>query len=94
MIPLPFSLPSTITAIATIVSCGAFHTAVLTVAGDIWAFGGGLYGKLGFGGAENSMIPMKLSRPQNGIPFSQVACGSFHTLAITIYSGRVVAMGS
>ena len=68
---------------SVIVSCGAFHTAVLTVAGDIWAFGGGLYGKLGFGGAENSMIPMKLSRPQNGIPFSQVACGSFHTLAIT-----------
>ena len=44
-----------------IVACGAFHTCVLTVTGDLWAFGGGLYGKLGLGGQENSMIPVKIT---------------------------------
>jgi alpha-tubulin suppressor-like RCC1 family protein len=77
---------------SVMVSCGAFHTAVLTVTGDLWAFGGGLYGKLGFGNQENSMIPMKLPRPQNGIPYAQVACGSFHTLAVT-ENGIVYAWG-
>ena len=75
-----------------IVACGAFHTCVLTVTGDLWAFGGGLYGKLGLGGQENSMIPVKMPRPQNSMPFTQVACGSFHTMAVT-ENGFVYAWG-
>ena len=74
------------------VACGAFHTCVLTVAGDIWSFGGGLYGKLGLGGQENSMIPVKLPRLQNNTPWTQVSCGSFHTLGIS-ENGVVHAWG-
>lgn len=40
-----------------VVACGAFHTLACTVGGDLFAWGGGLYGKLGVGPGDDRFVP-------------------------------------
>ena len=58
------AIPSLVESVAKVkmvmVSCGAFHTSSLSLEGNIYAFGGGLYGKLGNGSEDNAPIPLKL----------------------------------
>ena len=66
------------------VSCGAFHTCAISLEGEMYVFGGGLYGKLGIESDKNCILPVKVSGNDqvSGSSFTQVACGTFHTVAV------------
>lgn len=66
------------------VSCGAFHTCTVSLEGEMYVFGGGLYGKLGNESEENCILPGKLLGDDqvSGNSYTQVACGTFHTVAV------------
>ncbi|ETP35661.1 hypothetical protein F442_16275 [Phytophthora nicotianae P10297] len=74
------------------VSCGGTHTAALTSLGHVYVWGRGDSGQLGIGSAwlkdpENESL-MGASRPHlvkgfDGEKVVQVACGAFHSAAVT-----------
>lgn len=74
------------------VSCGGTHTAALTNLGRVYVWGRGDSGQLGIGSAwlkdtdDNGLLGV--SRPHlvegfNGEKVVQVACGAFHSAAVT-----------
>lgn len=82
-------------------SCGDVHTMVLTEAGEIYCFGGGSCGQLGFG--DILQMPLDVDRcpfmpvPKkieslNGVVVIQLACGDSHSMALT-KEGYVYAWG-
>mmetsp|Transcript_35801 Transcript_35801/g.55083 ORF Transcript_35801/g.55083 Transcript_35801/m.55083 type:complete len:595 (+) Transcript_35801:211-1995(+) len=73
------------------VTCGSYHTAAVAANGDLYTWGGGMYGKLGHGG-ENGQTTPKRVEGLNGIPVSQIACGSRHTAVITA-NGKLYTWG-
>ena len=61
------------------VACGAFHTLVVNNKGRMFAFGGGLYGKLGHGNTQNCTTPLVVDQTAADDDLSaymQVACGT------------------
>ncbi|CAI5745069.1 unnamed protein product [Peronospora destructor] len=63
-------------------SCGYYHTAIVTVDGAVYTFGRNDYGQLGLG------HKLHLSRPTvvkslSRMRITQVACGCYHTLALS-----------
>ena len=78
--------------IVTSVAAGSRHSIALSNTGAVYGWGSNLYGQLGFG--RETLVLQKAS-PIGGIdclPLSQVHCGSFHTIFITV-SGRVFVCG-
>jgi RCC1 and BTB domain-containing protein len=73
------------------VTCGSFHTAAVTSNGDLFTWGGGMYGKLGHGNEAGHSTP-KHVEALAGLNVSQVACGSRHTAIITS-SGALYTWG-
>jgi len=71
-------------------ACG-FHTAALSEGGSIWTWGEGKFGRLGHGSERNVQQP-KLVEAMNGVKAAKVACGGFHTAAITV-DGKVYTWG-
>ena len=82
-------------------SCGDVHTMVLTEAGEIYCFGGGSCGQLGFG--DIFKMPLDVDRcpfmpvPKkieslHGLVITQLACGDSHSMALT-KEGYVYAWG-
>ncbi|XP_074084239.1 putative E3 ubiquitin-protein ligase HERC6 isoform X2 [Macrotis lagotis] len=72
------------------ISCGDEHTAVLTQDGKVFTFGSNNSGQLGH------RLVSKKSGPQivdSENLFSQIACGSHHTLAYSCTTGQVVSFG-
>lgn len=66
----------------TSISCGAFHTAVVTAKGALYTFGKGDVGQLGLGDNFGSVvIPRLVSGIQQKI--SKVSCGVDHTICCT-----------
>jgi alpha-tubulin suppressor-like RCC1 family protein len=63
------------------VSCGPWHTAVITSSGYLYTFGDGAFGALGHGGRESSRMP-RLIESLKEMRTVQVACGVWHTAAI------------
>lgn len=63
------------------VTCGSYHTAAVTVSGDLYSWGGGMYGKLGHGNEAGHSTPF-LVEALKGLPVRQVACGSRHTVVL------------
>ncbi|TYZ64576.1 hypothetical protein PybrP1_001487 [[Pythium] brassicae (nom. inval.)] len=63
------------------VTCGSYHTAAVTVAGDLYTWGGGMYGKLGHGNETGHSTPF-LVESLKGLQVRQVACGSRHTVVL------------
>lgn len=63
------------------VSCGPWHTAVVTSAGQLFTFGDGTFGALGHGDQNSTIIPREVVtlRGQRTI---RVACGIWHTAAV------------
>ncbi|XP_076824506.1 E3 ubiquitin-protein ligase HERC2-like isoform X1 [Clavelina lepadiformis] len=66
------------------VSCGGFdaHTMIATDTGQVWCFGVGEYGKLGFRSIDNKNTPQRLSL-LDGHRIVKVHCGAHFSIAIS-----------
>ncbi|CAM9820772.1 unnamed protein product [Chrysoparadoxa australica] len=74
-------------------TCGSYHTAAVTDQGELYTWGGGMYGKLGHGNESGHSIPWRVEYLVNkGIIVSQVACGSRHTCIVST-EGEVYSWG-
>eukprot|EP00058_Branchiostoma_floridae_P005097 XP_002590585.1 hypothetical protein BRAFLDRAFT_123620 [Branchiostoma floridae] len=75
------------------VSCGYYHTAVVTEDGNLYTFGETEYGKLGLNNSDldSSDTPQKVTGIKEKVKF--VVCGGGHTTAIA-ESGAVYTFGN
>ncbi|XP_050365194.1 PH, RCC1 and FYVE domains-containing protein 1-like [Argentina anserina] len=63
------------------VSCGPWHTALVTSNGKLFTFGDGTFGVLGHGDRENVSCPREVDS-LSGLRTIAVACGVWHTAAV------------
>ncbi|XP_011015114.1 PREDICTED: uncharacterized protein LOC105118779 [Populus euphratica] len=63
------------------ISCGPWHTAVVTSAGQLFTFGDGTFGVLGHGDRKSVSIPKEVESLK-GLRTVQAACGVWHTAAV------------
>ncbi|KAL8093493.1 uncharacterized protein LOC141690035 [Apium graveolens] len=73
------------------IACGGRHSAVITDAGAVLAFGWGLYGQCGQGSTDDELSPTCVSSLL-GIPIASVAAGLWHTVCISV-DGDVYSFG-
>ncbi|GAB9464342.1 hypothetical protein Gpo141_00001774 [Globisporangium polare] len=64
------------------VSCGGWHTVVVTKSGACYSFGRGEYGRLGLGDTRSRYRPHQVEALKDKIVV-QAACGGSHTLFLT-----------
>lgn len=64
------------------VTCGSYHTAAITDRGELYSWGGGMYGKLGHGNESGHSRPCLVEALKN-VFLTQIACGSRHTIALS-----------
>lgn len=64
------------------ITCGSYHTAAVSSNGDLYTWGGGMYGKLGHGTEIGHTAPKRVEGLV-GTKVQQIACGSRHTAIIT-----------
>jgi RCC1 and BTB domain-containing protein len=64
------------------VTCGSYHTAAVSYTGELFTWGGGMYGKLGHGDENGHAVPKQVLA-LSSISVVQVACGSRHTVVLT-----------
>ncbi|KAG6500855.1 hypothetical protein ZIOFF_040713 [Zingiber officinale] len=70
------------------VSCGPWHTAVVTSAGQLFTFGDGTFGVLGHGDCKSVSIPREVESLR-GLRTVRAACGVWHTAAVVeVISGN------
>jgi len=65
----------------TLVTCGPWHTALITSTGQLFTFGDGTFGVLGHGDRENVSYPREVES-LSGLRTIAVACGVWHTAAV------------
>ncbi|KAL9455051.1 hypothetical protein AB3S75_010454 [Citrus x aurantiifolia] len=63
------------------ISCGPWHTAVVTSAGQLFTFGDGTFGVLGHGDRKSVSIPREVESLK-GLRTVRAACGVWHTAAV------------
>ncbi|XBI22794.1 PH, RCC1 and FYVE domains-containing protein 1 [Aegilops tauschii subsp. strangulata] len=63
------------------VSCGTWHTALITTIGQLFTFGDGTFGVLGHGNRESISCPREVES-LSGLRTIAVACGVWHTAAV------------
>ncbi|KAJ8637038.1 hypothetical protein MRB53_011305 [Persea americana] len=63
------------------ISCGPWHTAVVTSAGQLFTFGDGTFGVLGHGDHKSVSIPREVESLK-GLRTVRAACGVWHTAAV------------
>lgn len=63
------------------ISCGTWHTAVVTSAGQLFTFGDGTFGVLGHGDRRNVLKPREVESLK-GLRTVRAACGVWHTAAV------------
>uniref|UniRef100_A0ACD5VD94 Uncharacterized protein n=1 Tax=Avena sativa TaxID=4498 RepID=A0ACD5VD94_AVESA len=63
------------------ISCGPWHTAVVTSAGQLFTFGDGVFGALGHGDRQSTNIAREVGSIR-GMRTVRAACGAWHTVAI------------
>ncbi|KAK9080767.1 hypothetical protein SSX86_000525 [Deinandra increscens subsp. villosa] len=63
------------------VSCGPWHTALITSTGQLFTFGDGTFGVLGHGDCESIACPREVES-LSGLRTIAVACGVWHTAAV------------
>ncbi|KAB1994180.1 hypothetical protein ES319_D13G081900v1 [Gossypium barbadense] len=63
------------------VSCGPWHTALVTSGGQLFTFGDGSFGALGHGDCSSTTVPREVET-LSGLRTTRVACGVWHTAAI------------
>ncbi|CAN1746824.1 Ultraviolet-B receptor UVR8 [Linum perenne] len=79
-LPRLLDAPSLENETASILSCGARHSAVVTVDRKVFCWGWNKYGQLGLGDVIDRNVPCQLS--MDGYIPSSVACGWWHTLLL------------
>ena len=72
-------------------ACGADHVILLTDTGCVYTFGLGSRGQLGLGHIQPAEEPV-LVEALAGVPVKDIACGSWHSLALSVY-GDVYSWG-
>ncbi|EKF99968.1 hypothetical protein TCSYLVIO_009110 [Trypanosoma cruzi] len=65
------------------VHAGQWHSGVINTAGELFTWGVGYQGRLGHGDKEPALVPTKVRGALTGQHVIDVACGSFHTVALT-----------
>ncbi|XP_068638407.1 PH, RCC1 and FYVE domains-containing protein 1-like [Aristolochia californica] len=75
----------------SLVSCGPWHTAVVTSAGQLFTFGDGTFGALGHGDRKSASLPREVESLR-GLRTVRAACGVWHTAAVV--EGKVSSSGS
>lgn len=73
------------------VSCGYYHTVVVTERGKLITWGRNDYGQLGIGSKDHKNIPQYVPLPLSA-KIKSTSCGCYHTL-ILLVSGRVMVFG-
>lgn len=68
--------------VVTHVTCGSYHTAAVSSNGDLYTWGGGMYGKLGHGNESGHSTPRRVETLV-GLSIVDIACGSRHTAVVT-----------
>ncbi|XP_062227206.1 PH, RCC1 and FYVE domains-containing protein 1-like isoform X1 [Phragmites australis] len=63
------------------VSCGTWHTALITSSGQLYTFGDGTFGVLGHGNRESISYPKEVESLK-GLRTISVSCGVWHTAAV------------
>ncbi|KAH0681341.1 hypothetical protein KY285_020961 [Solanum tuberosum] len=63
------------------VTCGPWHTALITSTGQLFTFGDGTFGVLGHGDRENVLFPREV-KSLSGLRTIAAACGVWHTAAV------------
>lgn len=74
------------------ISCGGFHTAIITKDGSLLTFGGGEHGQLGHNDRVNKLVPTKVMALVNSF-ITQITCGWSHTAALDD-KGQVFTWGN
>jgi len=74
------------------IAAGEAHSGSVDLNGNVWAWGAGSYGRLGFGEEDDSPDPKKVSSLA-AHPCTQIALGTLHSLALTS-KGEVYGWGS
>ncbi|KAF3324195.1 ultraviolet-B receptor UVR8-like protein [Carex littledalei] len=74
------------------IAAGGWHSTTLTADGEVYAWGRGEHGRLGFGDDKSSkMVPQKVQLLA-GEDIVQVSCGGTHSVALT-RDGRMYSYG-
>ncbi|XP_062185692.1 PH, RCC1 and FYVE domains-containing protein 1-like [Phragmites australis] len=63
------------------VSCGTWHTSLITSSGQLFTFGDGTFGVLGHGNRESTSYPKEVESLK-GLRTISVSCGVWHTAAV------------
>uniref|UniRef100_A0A2P2JH83 Uncharacterized protein LOC8271515 n=1 Tax=Rhizophora mucronata TaxID=61149 RepID=A0A2P2JH83_RHIMU len=63
------------------ISCGPWHTAVVSSAGQLFTFGDGTFGVLGHGDRKSVSVPREVESLK-GLRTVRAACGVWHTAAV------------
>ncbi|XP_065850462.1 PH, RCC1 and FYVE domains-containing protein 1 [Euphorbia lathyris] len=63
------------------VSCGEWHTAIISASGQLFTYGDGTFGALGHGDVRSVFQPKEVESLK-GLCVKTVACGTWHTAAI------------
>ncbi|KFH09850.1 regulator of chromosome condensation (RCC1) repeat-containing protein [Toxoplasma gondii VAND] len=90
--------PVVISALANVrvveVCVGEQHALFLSDAGEVFAYGQGIYGQLGLGYERQVVhLPQKVEGALSRFPVRQIACGDYHSVAVT-REGAVFAWGA
>mmetsp|Transcript_49604 Transcript_49604/g.153167 ORF Transcript_49604/g.153167 Transcript_49604/m.153167 type:complete len:586 (-) Transcript_49604:130-1887(-) len=69
------------------INAGQWHSCAITETGELFTWGVGYQGRLGHGDKEACHKPTRVLGELEGKPVIDVACGSFHTVALTADGG-------
>ncbi|XP_019153344.1 PREDICTED: uncharacterized protein LOC109149797 [Ipomoea nil] len=65
----------------SMISCGPWHSALITSTGQLFTYGDGTFGVLGHGDRETVLFPREVAS-LSGLRTVSVACGVWHTAAV------------
>jgi len=82
-----------ITELVASISCGGYHTGIVTVSGKAYTFGYGFCGKLGDGRTDEHSVGIPVQVQGITEPIASISCGYSHTGIVT-FSGKSYTFGS
>jgi len=74
------------------ISCGTFHTGIVTVSGKAYTFGSGKFGRLGDGITDDHDVGIPTQIEEITEPIASISCGHYHTGIVTV-SGKSYTFG-